>query len=171
MPFMGSMVANEFDLANPSTFGKPAWKSPDYYGSNDYHNFVCHAGYLYGVNAYATNGNDVAGSKLELFCLDLKTGKRVWKEPGFNHGYSLITADGLLFVRSFQTLSLIEATPEGYKLKGKLEKVHSFEPRGVLDHRGLTDCVSPVLSRGCLYLRCPDELLCVKVSEKVKQGK
>lgn len=171
IPFTGFMVANEFDLANPSTFGKPAWKSPDYYGSNDYHNFVCHAGYLFGVNAYATNGNDVGGSKLELVCLDLKTGKRVWKEPGFNHGYSLITADGLLFVRSFQTLSLIEATPEGYKLKGKLEKVHSFEPRGVLDHRGLTDCVSPVLSRGCLYLRCPDELLCVKVSEKVKQGK
>ena len=32
-----------------------------------------------------------------------------------------------------------------------------------LDPRGLTDCVTPVISRGKLYLRTPTELLCIDV--------
>jgi hypothetical protein len=81
-----------------------------------------------------------------------------WKEPGFPTGVSHLLADGLLFVRSFQTLRLIEATPEGYRLKGR---VHTHDVnRGTVN---LTDFVPPVLSAGRLYIRTPEELICYNV--------
>jgi len=95
----------------------------------------------------------------------MQNGKSVWKEPGFSHGYSCILADGLLFVRSFQTLWLVEASPKGFNLKGKVEKVLSVEEVNVIHHRGLTDCVMPALSRGKLYIRTPDELICIDVKD------
>jgi outer membrane protein assembly factor BamB len=165
LPCTGFMFCDEIDFGGSTLQAKQAWQSPVMYGHTDYHNVVHHDGYLYGVTAYGTNANNLPASKLELVCLDMKSGKLAWKEPGFSHGYSQIVADGLLFVRSFQTLSLVDASPEGFKLKGRVEKIHNFEPRSVIDMRGLTDCVSPVLSRGCLYVRCPDELICFKVSD------
>jgi hypothetical protein len=73
----------------------------------------------------------------------------------------LITADGLLFARSFQSLYLIEATTKGYVVKGKVEKM--FE--GTSDGGRDGGWVIPVLSRGKLYIRTPNELICYKVSK------
>src|SRR6185436_12948506 len=144
---------------------KLAWTAPDYYGNGDYHNFVHHEGYLYGRNAYDTDGNKVRGGKLTLECLDMKDGHRVWSQPGFAHGYSYILADGLLIVRSFQTLWLIEASPKGFVLKSKVEKLHSTETINATSPLGLADCVMPALSRGRLYIRTTDELICYKVAQ------
>lgn len=167
-PFGAHMVCAELDFSAPETNAQMAWKSPDYYSINDYNTFVPSKGHIYGINTYSTDGNKVAGSELQLFCLDLNTGKLAWKEPGFTHGYSLITADDLLFVRSFATLWLIDASPQGFKVKGKMEKLHNIETRSMADARGLTDCVMPVLSRGRLYVRCPEELLCLQVAPAKK---
>jgi outer membrane protein assembly factor BamB len=165
VPFGWFMACAELDFDKPERT-KLLWSAPDYYGNGDYHSFVHQDGYLYGINAYDTDGNKVRESKLTLECLDLKDGKRIWKEPGFGHGYSYIIADGLMFLRSFQTLSLVELNPEKFILKSKMEKLHNTETITILDPRGLADCVMPVLARGKLYVRCPEELLCLRVAPK-----
>ncbi len=164
IPFGTFLACAEIDLADPKLSTKPAWSSQEFYGNGGYHNFVHQDGYLYGVNGYNTDGNNVKGSVLTLECFDLKNGKRVWSQGGILHGYSYIIADGLMFLRTFQTLSLVELSPEKFVLKGKVEKIHSVDALAITDPRGLGDCVMPVLSRGRLYVRTPTELICYKVT-------
>ena len=94
-------------------------------------------------------------SVLNLTCMELATGKILWSEPGFKTGVALIEADGLLFVRSYQTLRLIKATPAGFRQRGEVHTHDVWKPT-----RNLTDFVSPVLAHGRLYVRTPDELIC-----------
>jgi hypothetical protein len=82
-----------------------------------------------------------------------------WKEPGFCSGTSLLLADGLLFARCYQTLRLVDATPEGYRLRGEIHTHDVWKPT-----YNLTDIVSPVLAHGRLYVRTPEELLCYDVA-------
>ena len=90
--------------------------------------------------------------------MELATGKIHWSEPGFKTGVAIIEADGLLFVRSYGTLRLVEATPNGYKCRGSVQTHDNWKPT-----RNLTDFVSPVLSAGKLYIRTPEELICYRV--------
>ena len=64
-------------------------------------------------------------------------------------------------MRSYQTLRLVEATPEGYRERGKIKTHDVWKPTV-----NLTDLVMPVLSRGRLYVRTPVELICYDVSAK-----
>src|SRR6266536_436786 len=86
-------------------------------------------------------------SKLNLTCMELATGKIRWSDPGYKTGVAIIEADGLLFVRSYQTLRLIAAEPDACHRLGEV-KTHDFwKPT-----RNLTDFVSPVLAAGRLYI-------------------
>jgi hypothetical protein len=73
---------------------------------------------------------------------------------------SLIEADGLLFVRSYQTLRLIEATPDSYHLLGQAHTHSNRKPS-----LELADFVTPALSGGKLYVRTPEQLICYRVAE------
>ncbi len=84
-----------------------------------------------------------SGAHLALACIDMNTGDLRWKKPGVRSGTSHLLADGLLFVRSYQTLYLIEATPERYRLLGKVHTHDVWKPTVKL-----TDIVCPVLSEG-----------------------
>ena len=165
IPFGTFLACAEIDLTDPALPTKLAWSSQEFYGNGGYHNFVHYDGYLYGVNGYNTDGNNVKGGVLTLECFDLKNGKRVWSQGGIVHGYSYIIADGLMFLRTFQTLSLVELNPEKFVLKSKVEKIHSVDTIAITDPRGLADCVMPVLSRGKLYVRTPTELICYDVKD------
>jgi hypothetical protein len=96
---------------------------------------------------------------LNLVCLDLQTGNVLWSQPEFQAGVALTLADGLLFVRSYQTLRLVEATPEGYRLRGEVQTHAVWKPT-----LNLLDFSQPVLSRGRLYVRTPEELVCYDVA-------
>ncbi len=123
--------------------------------------FRHHDGYLYGF-AGEIRGSDekvASDSKLILICLDLATGKLQWEQPGFQCGVAITRADGLLFVRSFQTLRLIEATPIGYKLLGQV-KTHNVNKPTV----NLLDFTQPILSHGKLFIRSPEELTCYHIA-------
>jgi outer membrane protein assembly factor BamB len=124
--------------------------------------FVRSGDALYGfVSTTADLANNTAKATFRLSCVDRKTGKALWNQEGFKSGASLITADDLLFVRSFQSLYLVEATTKGYVLKGKVEKMFEGKSDGGADG----GWVIPVLSRGKLYIRTPSELICFKVSK------
>ncbi len=127
-------------------------------------------GYIYGFwvdkrpEAWAMGGKP-GEADFSLRCSDLKTGKLVWKQPGFHMGLSMSCAEGLLYVRSHQTLTLVEATPKGYVEKARMEKIHNLPNVGQGSHRGLLDWNMPVISRGRLFLRTPLEIICYDIKD------
>lgn len=125
------------------------------------HQFRHHQGYLYGFSGEIRGGSeqDASDSMLNLVCLELTTGKVVWHQPDFQSGVALTLADGLLFVRSYQKLQLIEATPEGYRPHGSVKTHDVFKPT-----LNLIDFVQPVLSNGRLLVRTPEELISYQVA-------
>ena len=117
---------------------KEVWASRDM--KNKFSTSIYHDGHLYGFN-----------NKI-LVCMDVKTGTIKWRERGYDHG-SLILADGhLVIMGEHGQLGLVEATPEGYREKGKFDLF-----------RGKT-WTMPVLSGGKLYLRDEKEMVALDVS-------
>lgn len=90
-------------------------------------------------------------------CQELSTGELVWNEKGKLGKGSVAYADGHLYLRSEKkdgTVVLIEATPEGWKEKGRFDP-----PRRSEKH----SWPHPVVAGGRLYLRDQDVLLCYDV--------
>jgi outer membrane protein assembly factor BamB len=108
-----------------------------------------HGGFvLVGDYVYGGSGQN-AGHPA---CLRLSTGELVWKDRAPSYGSAAVLyADGhLLFRYDRGLVALLEASPEGYRLKG------SFTPE-------LGDgpaWAHPVIHRGRLYLRHGDLLAC-----------
>lgn len=102
-------------------------------------------GYLYGSNDPGL-----------LTCLDFKTGKVLWSDrrPG---KCSICYADGRLYARSENgTVSLVDATPEGFTLRGQFEQPErSDQP----------SWPHPVVAGGRLYLRDQNVLLAYDVKQ------
>ena len=160
VPDNDGMHVIEFDREKPSAEPKILWKKNE--GTYTcIHQFREHSGFLLGMTGTQLGDSDSAASssQLALTCIDLLTGDVRWKEPGFRSGTSHLLADGLLFVRSYQTLRLVEATPDGYHLLGEVHTHDVWKPTV-----NLTDIVCPVLAHGRLYVRTPEELLCYDVA-------
>ena len=86
-------------------------------------------------------------------CVEMLTGRTVWA-PGRGPGSgsaAIVCADGHLYFRyQDHTMALIEATPEGYHLKGTFK----------IATRNGESWPHPVVADGKLYLRDQDELSC-----------
>jgi outer membrane protein assembly factor BamB len=105
--------------------------------------------HLYGV----TDGG-------RLKCVELKTGKVVWEDRCVGCKASVAFADGHLIVRGEDgrgTIALVEATPEGYKEKGRFDQPERSKK---------TAWPHPVIAGGKLYIRDQDVLLCFDVKAK-----
>ena len=112
---------------------------------NQHGGIVLVDGYVYGT------GGD------PLMCIDYKTGKIKWKERGVGKG-SVTYADGRLYVRSERgPLALVEATPDGYKEKGRFDQPN---------RSGKEAWQHPVIAGGKLYIRDWDILLCFDIKAK-----
>lgn len=161
VPDLDTVHAVSFDPAKPEQPGRFAWRS-DLFMFTSIHQFRPREGYLYGFVGDIQGESAAAASKsvVKLACVDAATGKAKWTEPGFRSGVAITEADGLLFVRSYQTLRLVEATPDRYRSLGEI-KVHDSRIPTV----NLVDLVMPVLSGGKLFVRTPDELICFNVSK------
>jgi outer membrane protein assembly factor BamB len=113
----------------------------------NHHGGVVRVGdYLYG-----TTGTSLA-------CVGFMTGERKWESRSVGKG-SITAADGRLYVRGEQDgkVALVEATPDGYKEKGRL----------VQPDRGRRQAwPHPVIAGGCLYLRDDNVLLCYDIKAK-----
>jgi outer membrane protein assembly factor BamB len=110
-----------------------------------------------GEHVYGTNARG------QLVCMEIKTGKEKWRNNSVGTA-SLCYADGMLYVRGQggtgfgpempPRVALVEASPEGYKEKGRFEQP---------DHGKRPAWPHPVVANGRLYLRDGDELLCYDV--------
>lgn len=102
---------------------------------------------LVGGHLYGTNNSG-------LLCVDFKSGEIVWQNRGVGKG-SLTYADGHLYHRGEDgTVALVEATPAGYKEKGRFAQPDRSSQRA---------WPYPVIAGGKLYLRDWDTLLCYDV--------
>jgi len=66
-------------------------------------------GYLYGMFSFKEYG---AGP---VACVDIRTGKDMWKEPGFGPGQVILSGDNLIALSDKGEVVFINANPEGYK--------------------------------------------------------
>ena len=150
----------EVDRTRPDFPTRMLWKK-DQGLFTAIHQFRHRDGFVYGFLGHIEGESEktASDSVLNLTCMELATGKILWSEAGFKTGVALIEADRLLFVRSYQTLRLIEATPAGFNCRGTVHTHDVWKPT-----RNLTDFVSPVLAHGRLYLRTPDELICYDIA-------
>lgn len=110
-------------------------RAEEVYFSRDMQNHhggvVLVGGYLYGF------------SNRILTCVNFETGKRVWRSRSVGKG-SLTYADGHLYlVSEDNVVGLAEATPEGYKEKGRF----------IIQDSGWPSWAHPVVNEGVLYIR------------------
>ena len=90
-------------------------------------------------------------------CQDLETGEALWGDKALGKG-AVTYADGHLYCRyegNRGTVALVEATPEGYREKGRFDQPERSNKRS---------WPHPVITGGKLYLRDQDILLCFDVS-------
>jgi outer membrane protein assembly factor BamB len=111
-------------------------------------------------------GGKPGNASFSLRCTELKTGELQWSRPGFRMGLSMSAAEGLIYVRSHQTLTLVEANPKAFVEKGRIEKVHDLRNTGPRSQKGLLDWNMPVIARGRLYIRTPVEIICYDISDR-----
>lgn len=114
---------------------------------NHHGGMVLHDGHVYLGHKH--NGGDP-------MCVEVTTGKVKWhcKDPVGKKSGNVTYADGHLIYR-YQSgeLALVEATPDGYRLKG------SFKP----EYQEKESWSHPVISGGRLYLREQDKLMCYEL--------
>jgi outer membrane protein assembly factor BamB len=105
-------------------------------------------GYLYGCNDPGI-----------LTCLKYETGQVMWTDRSSGR-CSLLYADGMLYARSERgPISLVEASPEGFRLKGRF---------GQPIRSNKKSWPHPIIANGRLFLRDQDVLLCYDVRAKGK---
>ena len=102
-------------------------------------------GHLYGFNDSI------------LSCLDFATGTEVWRDRSVGKG-SVTFADGSLYIQGENNVvGLAEATPAGYREKGRFN----------IPDKGLPSWAHPVISEGRLYVRNQDTLLVYDIKAPV----
>jgi outer membrane protein assembly factor BamB len=108
---------------------------------NHHGGVILHNGHLYG------------SSNAILTCMEWNTGAAKWKDRGVGKG-SLTYADGMLFLfGENNTVGLAEATPDGYREKGRF----------TIEDQGRPSWAHPVVAGGKLYIRNQDYLNCYDV--------
>ena len=110
-------------------------RAQEIYSTRDMKN---HHGGVVLVNGYIYGFNDSI-----LTCLEFASGKVVWRDRSVGKG-AVTYADGHLYILSEDNIvGLVEATPAGYREKGRF----------TIADQGLPSWAHPVVSGGRLYIR------------------
>ncbi|MFN4259500.1 MAG: PQQ-binding-like beta-propeller repeat protein [Gemmataceae bacterium] len=113
---------------------------------NYWANSVVHGNYLYGVSGEFN-------APISLTCVDLNTGKVMWKQERFGKA-SLTLADGHLFITTKPgDLVLVPATPTGYEEKARI--------RLLWDNR-----TAATIANKRLFLRDRQHIWCLDIAGK-----
>jgi len=95
-------------------------------------------------------GSDPAEQK--VLAVEFTTGKVMWKADSLGRS-SFAYADGLLYVHAWKgDVGLVEATPEGYREKGRFTPSDQPKPAAAGPYAD-TAYAHPVISNGVLYIR------------------
>jgi len=132
-------ICLKLSVSGQKVTAKEVWRTEDI--RTQYGGYVILDGYIYGNNMYKWS------------CVDLKTGKTMWKGEGVRKG-SITYADGMLYLYGIDKgqIALAPASPKG------LELVGNFNVAGKGPSRA-----PPVVAGGRLYLRYDENLYCFDV--------
>jgi len=135
-------ICMRLGIAGNKVAAQQAWTTSD---------MVCHHGGYIIDNGYiyGDNGGGVT-------CLELKTGKVMWKDRGVGKG-SLLWADGMLYLfgENGGKAALATCSPQGTQMKGQFSVAGSGP-----------SWAHPVVIGGRLYLRYDTNLYCFDVKAK-----
>ena len=107
-------------------------------------NMKNHHGGIVLVDGYLYGFNDTI-----LTCIEFATGNLIWRDRSVGKG-SVTFADGNLYIQGeTNVFGLAEATPAGYREKGRF----------TIPDKGLPSWAHPVVSDGRLYVRNQDTML------------
>ncbi len=116
---------------------------------------IYHEGYVYGSSGRHSG-------EAELRCVEWKTGRVMWSQPGLRRS-SLLYVDGhFLCLSEDGVLRLIKATPKGYQQVA--ESIVRETPDGAPLLKPPA-WAAPIISHGLLYVRGDDRLVCLRLSE------
>lgn len=104
-------------------------------------------GHLYGQFGFKEYNTE------PLKCIEMATGKEVWSKSGFGQGQVILAGDTLVVQTDYGAVTLVEASPAGYKELAKAQLV------------GGKSWGYPAVSDGRLYVRSIKELACVDVAQ------
>jgi len=135
-------ICLELSVSGQDVKAAEAWRTHDI--RTQYGGYVILDGYIYGNNMY------------EWSCVELKTGKTLWKAEGVKKG-SISYADGMLYLYGIEKgqVALAPATTKELKLVG------NFNVAGKGPSRA-----HPVIAGGRLYIRYDENLYCFDVRPK-----
>jgi len=117
---------------------KPLWTSQDM--KTKFTTAVIHEGFVYGLDDGI------------LACLDLKTGKRVWKRGRYQHGQLLLVGDWLLIQAEEGDLVLVRPNPEQLEEVGRIPALSSKTWN------------NPAIGRDHLVVRNDREAICFRIT-------
>ncbi|MBX9681883.1 MAG: PQQ-like beta-propeller repeat protein [Gemmataceae bacterium] len=110
-------------------------------------------GYVYGSSGrHETNA--------ELRCIELATGKVMWREPGLTRTSLLMIDRHLICLGEDGMLRLLKPNPRKYELVSEVELADPKTQRPLLK----SPCwAAPIVSHGRLYVRGDDRLVCLEL--------
>ena len=111
-----------------------------------------HQGYLYGSSGYHT-------PEAELRCVEWKTGKVLWSEPGMGRSSLLLVEEMLICLSEDGTLRLVRASPKRYEELAEWE----FQTTGGEALLSYPAWAAPALARGLLYVQGANRLVCLRL--------
>jgi outer membrane protein assembly factor BamB len=98
-----------------------------------------------------------------LECVDLKTGKQVWKDDrrakageAFGHGQILLYDDLIVVLTEYGELVLVEATPEAFRELGRIQALT----------KGPKTWNVPAMAHGRIYVRNEEQMACFDLTGK-----
>src|SRR5262249_55500763 len=96
----------------------------------------------------------------ELRCVELSTGKVMWKEPGLKRSSLLLVDNHFICLSEDGTLRLLEVNPKKYKEISREATKYGLED----------PCwAAPILSHGILYVRGKDKRVCLDLTPVKKK--
>lgn len=123
---------------------------------------VYHDGYVYGCSGRHTEN-------AELRCIEWKTGKVMWSQPGLTRT-SLTYVDGhFVSLGEYGTLQLIKATPEKFELVTEATLTRPVVGPAAEEFSGRRSLLkypcwaAPIISHGLMYVRGDDRVVCLEV--------
>ena len=123
----------------------PRWSGTDSLASQ-YCTPILREGHLYCID-----GRD-DGPPGAMTCIDITTGKAVWREENFGYGNLLAADNKVLAVKTNGDIALLNVSPQGMTVLGQSQPLPG------------TIRALPTLAHGRLFVRNDDTLICLDIS-------
>lgn len=128
----------------------------------------CHWNTPIHVDGYVYGSSGRHPSNAELRCVELATGKVMWRKPRLTRSSLLLVDNHFVCLCEDGKLLLLKLNPREYEEIGRIEELKEVgndgKPRAGAEPLLEEPCwAAPILSHGLLYVRGKDQLVCLEL--------